>query len=334
MKKLSYYLTGLILTTFFLAPTAVFADDLEPEASEEPEPTYVMTFDFNGGATFNDKDTLSREGVSYAPILNEPFLVSCIDYDAENDECHPLEVKKGKKLEYVTVNDTRYEVDTDEAFMFNQDTTIKYFWSDAELPSYIVEDEGGNTISFNEEEGHSYHLNMNSFSFSMADEELEELGVDKAEYEAGKAAISDAVKDYGPVVLYYEIEVYDEEDHPVTDGPFEIKIKYTEGMAGYDSYKLVYVELKDDGTVVTEEGVMLTLSEDGAFLTGVLDHLSGYALVGVTDAPEVPEASEDSDVPGAPNGGRFISLPSASLSLFTVIGTLALIGIAVVLKSI
>ena len=320
MKKSSYYLASLILGTVFLMSTNVFAEDLEPEPNYEPEPTFVMTFDFNGGATFDGQDTLSREGVSFAPVLNEPFLVSCIDYDAENDECHSLDIKKGKVLDYVTVNDVRYEYDVDDGFMFNQDTTIKYFWTDEELVNYVVEDEDGNSITFDEESDHQYSLNVNRFSFSMTDEELEELEIDKAEYEAGKAAISSAVSEYGPVVLYLEIEVFDEENRPITAGPFDIKIKYTEDMAGYDSYKLVYVELNDDGTVTVEEGVTLTLNEEGTFLVGTLNHLSGYALVGINN------------VPAAPDTGNFTSVSNASLSFFAVIGTLVMVGIAVALK--
>ena len=323
MKKFSYYVATFILAISFLVSTAVFAEDLEPRFDgEEPEPTFVLTFDFNGGATFNGQNTLTREGVSYAPILNEPFLISCIDYDAEGDECHSVDIKKGKKLDYVTVNGVRHEIDADDGFMFNQDTTIKYFWTDEELENYTVEDEDGNTITFNEEEGHRYHLNVNKFSFSMTDEELAELGIDKAEYEAGKSAIIDAVKGYGPVVLYLNIEVYDEENHPITKGPFDIRIRYTEDMAGYDSYKLVYVDLKDDGTVTTEEGVTLTLNEEGTHLIGTLSHLSGYALVGITNTP------------GAPDTGRFVNTSSVSLSLFAVIATLAIFSVAVVLKGI
>ena len=321
MKKISYYLAGLILATTFLLPTAVFAEDPDEGPGGEPEPTFTMTFDFNGGATFDGKDTLVREGVSYAPILNEPFLVSCIDYDAENDECHPLEIKKGKAIDYVTVNDERYEFDADEGFMFNKDTVIKYFWTDVDLPSYTVESEGGDSITFNEEEGHIFHLNVNKFSFSMTDEELAEMGLSHEEYEAGKAIVTNAVADYGPTILYLEIEVYDEENHPITQGPFEVKIKFTEEMAGYDSYKLVYVEMDDDNNVTTvEEGATLTLDETGEYLVGTLNHLSGYALVGVTDAP------------GAPDTGRFINTSSASLSLFAIIGTLSLISAVIVTK--
>lgn len=322
MKRISYYLASFILVASFLVPTSVFAEDSEPKLDGgESEPTFVMTFDFNGGATFDGQDVFTREGVSFAPILNESFLISCIDYDAEGDECHSLDIKKGKKLDYVTVNGTRYEIDIDDGFMFNQNTTIKYFWTDEELENYTVEDEDGNTINFNGEEGHRYYLNINKFSFSMTDEELAELGIDKTEYEAGKSAIIDAVKEYGPVIHYLEIEVYDEEDHPITEGPFEVRIKYTEDMTGYDSYKLVYVDLKEDGTVTTEEGVTLTLNEEGTFLIGTLNHLSGYALVGVTDTP------------GAPDTGGFVNTSSVSLSFFAVIATLTIFSVAVVLKS-
>ena len=323
MKKSLYYLIGLVLATALLMPTSVFAE--EPAPDENPEPTFVMTFDFNGGATFDGKDTLTREGVSYAPILNEPFLISCIDYDAENDECHSLEIKKGKALDYVTVNGERHEVGEDYGFMFNKDTVIKYFWTDVELPSYTAESEGGDSITFDEEEGHEFRLNVNKFSFSMTDEELAKIETTREDYEAGKATITKAVEKYGPTILYIEIEVYDEEDHPITQGPFDIKIKYTEDMAGYDSYKLVYIEMNEQGKVVTvEEGATLTLDKTGKFLVGTLEHLSGYALVGITN--------ETDDLPGAPDTGTFTNTPSASISLLTIIGTLTLAGAAIALR--
>lgn len=320
MKKHLYYLIGLVMATALLVPASVFAED-EPEPSGNPDQIYTLTFDFNGGATFDDRDTLVRESVGDAPILNEPFLVSCIDYDAEGDECHSLAIKKGKAIDYITVNDERYEFDAEESFMLDQDTVIKYYWIDVDLPEYTVESEGGDSVTFEEEGGHTFHLNVNKFSFSMTDEELEAMELTREEYEAGKAIVTEAVEDYGPTILYIEIEIYDEEDHPITQGPFDIKIKYTEEMAGYDSYKLVYVEMdEDNNVVVVEEGATLTLDETGEFLVGTLEHLSGYALVGVTNAP------------GAPDTGEFVNNPSATVSLFAVIGTLTLAGAAVTLR--
>ncbi len=335
MRKISYYLAGLILATTFLLPTAVFAEDPDEGLGGEPEPTFTMTFDFNGGATFDGKDTLVREGVSYAPILNEPFLVSCIDYDTENDECHPLEIKKGKAIDYVTVNGERHEYNEDDAFMFNSDTTIKYFWTDLELSNYTLEDDNGNSIAFSETENREFHFNVNTFSFSMTDEELEAIGVSREKYEAGKATITEAVKEYGPVIVYFEIEVFEipqcgdgpcmcvvedgevpcEDD--VHEGPFEIKIKYTEDMGDFETFKLINVDMDED-SITVEEAATLTLID--GYLVGTLEHLSGYALVGVTNAP------------GAPDTGRFINTSSASLSLFAIIGTLSLISAAIVTK--
>ena len=320
MKKIFCGIISLTLIMPFLVSANVLADEPEDENNDR---IYTITFDFNGGATFNDQDTLVIESARMAPFLNEAFLVSCIDYDHEADECHSLDIKKGKAINYVTVNDERHEYDVDDSFELDQDTTIKYFWTDVDLPSYTVESEGGDVITFEEEEGHTFHLNVNKFSFSMTDEQLEAMEISREEYEAGKAIITESVENYGPTILYIEIEVYDEEDHPITQGPFEIKIKYTEDMAGYDSYKLVYVEMDEENNVTTiEESATLTLDETGEFLVGTLEHLSGYALVGVTN------------VPGVPDTGEFTANTNATISLFAIISALTLVGATIAYKRI
>ena len=70
-----------------------------------------------------------------------------------------------------------------------------------------------------------------------------------------------------------------------------------------------------------EDGNTITFNEEGTHLIGTLSHLSGYALVGITNTP------------GAPDTGRFVNTSSVSLSLFAVIATLAIFSVAVVLKN-
>lgn len=58
------------------------------------------------------------------------------------------------------------------------------------------------------------------------------------------------------------------------DGEFKIKLKITDDIKGYDSYKLVYIA--DDGSI--EDAI--TLKINGEYLEGTLPHLSMFALVG------------------------------------------------------
>lgn len=305
--------------------------------SEDEDPIFTLTFDFGDGALYDGQSIYTKRTAGFGPILNEPFLISCIDYSSELDECHSLDVKKGKELSYVTVNGERHEYNQDDGFILNQDTTIRYFWTDKELANYTIEDEQGNSISFSEEVDREFHLNINSFSFSMTDEELEVMGVSREEYEEGKAAISAAVEEYGPVIAYFEIEVFEipqcgdgpcmceVEDgevpceNDVHEGPFEIKIKYTEDMGDFKTFKLINVNMDENG-ITTEESATLTLVD--GYLVGTLEHLSGYALIG------------SNETPGAPDTGKSITNTSASLSLIALIGTLTIAGIAVVLKKI
>ena len=316
MTKIIKGILSLAVAAVIITPASVFAIDDENEGEGElNESVYTITYDFNGGATFEGKTTHTKRSVGVAPDLNYGSLVTCFDYVADLDECHSLDVLKGKELDHVTVNGEEHYLAPGDGYMLDSDTTIVYYWNDLEMDSYTVTDANGNSITFDEAEGHEYILEVNSFSFSMTDEELAAFDppISREEYEAGKSAITDAVKDQGPVIAYFEIEVYEipvcgEEGQPcmceveevevpchddVHQGPFEIKIKYTDNMAGFDAYKFVNVDMANDGLVTVGDVVELTLVD--GYLVGTIPHLSGYALIG-------------SDEPNAPNTGAFTSL--------------------------
>ena len=103
----------------------------------------------------------------------------------------------------------------------------------------------------------------------------------------------------------------------VHEGPFDFKIILPEGMEGYNTYKLYYLEEDDEGNLVPGEVVVLTL-EDG-YLVGTLPHLSEFLLAGSTE------------VPGAPNTGRFTKIveSAAFLPICSVIAAITLAGVAV-----
>ncbi len=315
MKNIKRLVFGLTAATTVFLPARTFATG-GVWNEEYGEYTYTINYDFNGGATYNGQGTYSKSGlVAVAPNLSEGNLISCFEYDSAKDECHSLDVKKGKSLSYVTVNGERHDLGPDDGFMLNQDTDIVYYWNDEPLEDYALEDDNGNSISFNEEEGHNYNFNVNFFSFSMTDADLEKIGLSREEYEAGKAVISNAIKEAGETVAYLEIEVY--EVHPCEDytegcydfvheGPFDVRIKFTDAMAGFNTYKLVYVNMAEDGTTTVEEGIELTLVD--GYLVGTVPHLSGYALVG-------------SNTPLAPNTGAANNTTEAisKLPLFSII---------------
>lgn len=138
---------------------------------------------------------------------------------------------------------------------------------------YTVEDNNGNIISFKEEENHEYQLNMIDY-LTLTDEDLEEIGVLKENYNNALEQIKTATKKYGNLLAFYEIEVLNEDNYQIHEGPFNIKIKMTDEMKKYNTFNLIYVE--DDLSI----GTPITLTVDGDYLTGTLDHLSTYALVG------------------------------------------------------
>ena len=153
---------------------------------------------------------------------------------------------------------------------------------------YVVEDESGNSVAFNQEEGHDYNLNINQYSFQMTDEELEQAQIDRETYETGKAAVTSAVEENGEVIAFIEFELTDENQREVHNGPFDVKIKFTDDMKGYDRYMLVYVEIDDiNGVTNVENAIELTLVD--GYLVGTVPHFSGYALLGANDTPDAPD---------------------------------------------
>ena len=153
---------------------------------------------------------------------------------------------------------------------------------------YVVEDENGNSVAFNQEEGHDFHLNINQYSFQMTDEELERAQIDRETYETGKAIVSAAVEKEGEVIAFLEFELTDENQREVHNGPFDVRIKFTDDMKGYDRYMLIYVEMDDvNGVTNVENAIELTLVD--GYLVGTVPHFSGYTLVGANDNPDAPD---------------------------------------------
>ncbi len=154
----------------------------------------------------------------------------------------------------------------------------------------------GDSISFTAPEGTIYSFSIID-RLSTTDEDLKkvvELFNDpEYTFEALKEQLNKiiaygkkAAGDTGTLLKIYEAYLTNNgDDVHEADGGFKIKLKMTDDMKGYDSYKLVYIA--DDGT--TEKAIELT--KNGEYLEGKLPHLSMYALVGNKTETPATDAS-------------------------------------------
>ena len=117
----------------------------------------------------------------------------------------------------------------------------------------------------------------------MTDEELVAAKIPHEDYESGKATVIAAIDEYGSVISYFEFNLQNENGQDIHNGPFEVKIKFTDNMKGYDFYKLIFVEIDDTTDETTIEDAIELTVVDG-YLVGTVPHFSGYALVGTMDA--------------------------------------------------
>ena len=108
---------------------------------------------------------------------------------------------------------------------------------------------------------------------TLKDEELEGLGITREEFNEILKTIKENTSKYGELLRVYAIEI--EAPDRVHDGKTEIKLKITDDLKGYNTFKLIYLD-DENGFVVKE---VVDLKIDGEYLDGILPHLSAYALV-------------------------------------------------------
>ena len=161
-------------------------------------------------------------------------------------------------------------------------------WKDDEnYSSYKVEDKNGTTITFKEETGHNYSLTFQDL-LPLTDEELASIDATREEYNFVLKGVEDATKDYGKVLAFYNIEVIDENNQVIHEGPFEVRIKLSDDMKKFNTFKLVYI----DDNFKTETPVELRV--EGDYLVGTLPHLSAYALLGsIVDETSNPKTFDN-----------------------------------------
>lgn len=177
--------------------------------------------------------------------------------------------------------------------------------------AYTVSDNNGNEISFNEENGHTYHLNIIDY-LKFSDEDLANANISKEMYNQIIEELKNVTKDYGTLLAFYEIEVFNEDDYQVHEGPFNIKIKMTDDMKKYNTFKIMFIDV--DNNLEYEDPI--TLSQDGEYLVGTLNHLSSYAVIGSnTSTSNNPQTSDNINIW---SGMFIISFLGLSLGTYTV----------------
>lgn len=218
--------------------------------------TFKATSDDKGGlrmsnGTVEAMNAWLEEGYEYSPVLT-----------ITNGEYANYSQKEIKVVSQNSANDN----DSDEYVDYN-----------------IIGNDG-NLISLKNDEGKVYtfeSIDLTSLTDSDLQEIIENYDLDvtlealKIELSAIIENAKVAVSDKGSLLKVFEFNLYEAgtEVHTAPDG-FKIKIKITDDMKGYDTYKLFYIN--NDGT--TETAIILT--KNGDYLVGTLPHLSTYALVG------------------------------------------------------
>lgn len=153
--------------------------------------------------------------------------------------------------------------------------------NNTKIEKYTLSDDNGNTISFAEDKNKEFSLNIIDY-LTFSEKDLEDAEIPKEMYDEVLETITNATKNYGTLLSFYEIEVKNENGNLIHEGPFNIKIKMTEEMKKYNTFKIIYVDTDNDFKI--EEPI--TLTQDGEYLVGTLKHLSTYALTGSYVAPE------------------------------------------------
>lgn len=247
--------------------------DILTAVSDAGEITYSWYYDDNEDG-ITDEESLIGSGETYSVTSNDlGHKIICVaiqNKDKSGNELpetnKPMQVslpvfigeqENGKTVE--ELNQKEYKINSNT----NSDDSISFKALEGEIYSFDIKNRKDTT---DEDIQHIVDLfDDPDFTFEILKNQLNKI------IDYGEKAASGK----GDLLKLYEMYLYNNgnEIHEA-EGGFKLKLKMTDDMKGYDSYKLIYIA--EDGT--TEEAIELTKNEE--YLEGTLQHLSIYALVG------------------------------------------------------
>ncbi|MBR3660902.1 MAG: hypothetical protein IKN63_03250 [Bacilli bacterium] len=183
---------------------------------------------------------------------------------------------------YELIDATYNEEDNTITFETNSFSNYAIVSKDAtEKVEYTIKDASGNEIIFKNNDGHNYILTLVDYLSFSKEELVLKYDVDPDEYDLVFNTIKEKTGKYGDLLSFYEIIVTDEHDREVNNGPFTIKIKMTDKMKKYNTFKIMYI---DDELNIEKP---IDLKVEGDYLVGSIPHLSKYILTGsITENPQ------------------------------------------------
>ena len=219
---------------------------------------------------------------------NQQEVTHHIDFDSiGGSPVSPADVVEGQALERPEdptldkwsfegwYEDDEYNTPFDFSTPITREYTLFAKWERLKDTNYQASDDNNNSISFKEQEGHTYEFTIINY-LDYTKEQILAANPDITEevYDAMLETLQEITKAEGTLIGLYEITLTEDGIRDLHEGPFTVRIKATEEMKKYNTIKMIFVA--DDNS--TEAPIPFTL--EGDYYVGTLNHLSTYTLVG------------------------------------------------------
>ena len=129
------------------------------------------------------------------------------------------------------------------------------------------------TVMFKDIPNHHYQLFIEDV-LSLTPEERERYEIPEEEFNTLLEKVKETVKEYGDLLRIYAINI--REGGNAYEGKATIKIKYTDELKKYNTFKFVYLD-ENNKFKITD---IVNLRVEGDYIVGEVPHFSAYALTG------------------------------------------------------
>lgn len=246
---------------------------------------FTVTFDSQGGSDVPSQ-TLTGSGATESATVERPEEPTKPENDFRGWFTDP-ECTDGNEFDFsVSISDpitlyAKWEETTEEYTITNGDATA----------------------TFRYDKGYNFDLRFVDL-LTLTPEQIEEMSegtVTPEMYNEVLKLVKERASKYGEFIGFYGIEI--EDTHVVPNrgygGQVKFKLKMTEEMKKYKSFKFIYMDSDNNFKV----GDIADFTIEGDYIVGTLPHLSAYALVGITE-----EESKGTNPPTGDNIYLYFSL--------------------------